>query len=97
MTIHTALLIALIALQIADGYTTIQALRTGKAREANGLVAKLMDKIGRDVAVVGLKVLVVVALVYYRLSIPLWMLAGLTAVYVVVVARNIGVLRKLRK
>ena len=97
MTLPEALFYLLVALQIADGYTTIQGLRTGKAREVNPILAKLIGEIGRDRAVVGVKLLAIAGLWYSRTGTPVWAMAAMAAVYVYVIAGNVRVLREVNK
>ncbi len=94
MTLTDYLFWAVIALQVADAAITIHALRTGKTREANPIVAKLISKLGRDRAVVGLKIISIGALFYFRDQATLWPLVGLAALYAVVVVNNVRVIRK---
>lgn len=93
MTLTDYLFWALVAMQVADGYTTIQALRTGRAHEANPLLAKLIGKIGRDRAVVGAKLLCVAGLWYGRADTPLWAMGALAALYAYTVINNVRVMR----
>lgn len=94
MTTLDYLFWVVIALQVADAATTIHALRTGKTREANPIVAKLISEIGRDRAVVGFKLVSIGALFYFRDQATLWPLAGLAALYAVVLANNLRVIRE---
>jgi hypothetical protein len=93
VNIHDYLFWALVALQLADGYTTIEGLRSGAAREANPLLARLIGRVGRDRAVVGVKLLAIAGLWYGRSEVPLWMMGALTALYVYVIANNVRVIR----
>jgi hypothetical protein len=93
VNIHDYLFWALVALQVADGYTTIEGLRSGAAREANPLLARLIGKVGRDRAVVGVKLLAIAGLWYGRPDVPLWMMGALAALYVYVIANNVRVIR----
>lgn len=93
MTLPEALFYLLVALQIADGYTTIQGLRTGKEREVNPILAKLIGEIGRDRAVVGVKLLAIAGLWYGRAGTSLWALVAMAAVYIYVIANNVRVMR----
>ena len=93
MTHHELLFIALVILQIADAALTINALRTGYAKESNPLIAKLIGKVGRDRAVVGIKIISIVGawLVYDQA--PLGALGAGVALYAAVVINNVRVLR----
>lgn len=94
ITLHTALLIALIVLQVADAALTIKGMKSG-ATEANPIVRWLVGAIGRDGALLALKAAAIAALVYYIDQTPTVLLAGLAAVYAVVVVRNVRVVRAL--
>ena len=93
MNIHDYLFWALVAMQVADGYTTIQGLRSGAAREANPLLAKLIGKVGRDRAAVGVKLLCIAGLWYGRADTPLWMMGALAALYAYTIINNVRVMR----
>lgn len=84
-------------MQVIDGYTTIEGLRTGAMHEANPLLAKLIGQVGRDRAVVGVKLLAIAGLWYGRADAPLWMLAGMAAMYVYVIGNNVRLLRGVSK
>ena len=94
MTLHDYLAVALVLLQIADIATTIKALRLPGTREANPFMAKLMDKIGRDRALVGLKLIFIALLLATYQVAPWQVLAGAVALYVFVVVKNILVIRR---
>ena len=93
MTLPEALFYLLVVLQIADGYTTIQGLRTGKAREANPILAKLIGEVGRDRAVVGVKLACIAGLWYGRADTPLWAMGALAALYTYTIINNVRVMR----
>jgi len=93
MTHHEMLFAALVILQIADAALTIAGLRTGYAKEANPLVEKLIGKVGRDRAIVGIKLIAIAGLWYGYALVPLWALGAGVALYVAVVANNVRVLR----
>ncbi|MGP1680841.1 MAG: DUF5658 family protein [Giesbergeria sp.] len=97
MTLPEALFYLLVALQIADGYTTIKALRTGNAREANPIVAKLIGAVGRDRAVAGLKLIAIAGLWYGRADTPLWAMGALAALYAYTIINNVRVMRRSAK
>lgn len=87
------LLVILIALQVADGWTTWRALSDGKAREANPLLAWLMERIGTVPALLAVKGAGVAISVYLVLSAPV--AAGLMALgYAAIVANNLRVMRR---
>ena len=96
ITLHTALLIALIALQIADAALTINIMRLG-GRETNKLLILLIGKFGRDAVLVGSKLAFIAAAVYWRDQISVQVLAFVVAGYVGIVAWNVRVLIKQRE
>lgn len=96
MTLHTALLISLIALQVADAALTIETMRLG-GREMNGVVAWFMKKMGRDAGLVVLKLALIAALIYWRDQVSVQALAFVVAGYVGIVGWNVRVLIKQRE
>lgn len=94
MNMQDYLFWALVALQVADGYTTIQGLRSGASAEANPLLAKLIGQIGRDRSVVGVKLACIAALWYWRADTPLWMMGALAALYTYTIINNVRVMRR---
>ena len=91
-------LIAVIAVQQAlDVWTTITALNTGRAREANGPLRRLMDRIGVLPTLLSTK-LVFGALVVFTVQATLvWyvVLGCIIALYTWVLFNNFRVLRKI--
>lgn len=61
ITLHTALLVALIALQVADAALTINIMRLG-GRETNKLLILMIGRFGRDAVLVGSKLALIAAL-----------------------------------
>ena len=96
ITLHTALLAALIALQVADAALTINIMRLG-GRETNGIVKWLIGRLGRDAALVASKLAFIAAAVYWRDQISVQALAFVVAGYVGIVAWNVRVLIKQRE
>lgn len=89
-----ALLIVCIVLQILDGWSTMRVLDHG-GRELNGVVAWLMNKLGREHGIIVAKALAVllgIVLVIYKQPIPL---AVLDAIYVAVVINNSLTMRRM--
>lgn len=89
------LLIAFIALQLADFYTTYTVIRTGKGSEGNPVLAWLFGRIGY---VPGLAIVkgLMIAGASYLTNYPNGdiLLGGISLLYVWVVYNNITVLRK---
>lgn len=89
------LFIALVALNIADAYTTLRILKLG-GRERNPVMAWAFRHLGPLPALLAFKA-AVLALVWFNLPIfPLWAMAGMNAFYVYVVHNNLRVLRGLK-
>lgn len=92
--LNEILLAVLIASQLADGWSTLQALKNGAGAEANPLIAALMDKMGTRSALWVTKLAMVgIAVFLYSIGDTAW-LAILCAVYVAAVLNNINALRK---
>lgn len=97
MATHYALLGALVILQGADIWSTWRVLAAG-GRELNPVVAEFIARLGLLPGLVAVKLpptLAAVAATYYGL-LPWWLLAGLCALYVGVVANNLRALRRMR-
>ena len=80
------LLILLAVLQLLDGYTTTRILNSG-GRELNPVMAKAFAKFGTQQTLIAKGVLVVLAGYIASLT-TVWLLAGICAVYVVVIDHN---------
>jgi len=91
------LLMAFIALQIADIWTTHKCLQRPDRKEANKVIAWLMSKMGVLPALIALKVPIICAVGYVTLclSVPWWPIAlvMLCVFYAAVVVNNIRLLR----
>lgn len=84
-------LVAVLMAQIADLETSYEALKDGENREANPLVARVMEKIGLlpalvVVKAVGMAVAVVIARSGY--SVAPWLLGVIALIYAYVVIQN---------
>lgn len=79
-----ALLFIFILLQIADCLTTVYILRQG-GREANPFMKWLFDKIGIPAALIGMKLIVLIAVF---IAWDEWLTLGLDAAYLGVVGWN---------
>ena len=83
-----------ILLQIADVWTTMAALKTGKAHEANPVMEWFMDKLGVVPSLLIIKAVVIGVVVYF---VNVWIiLAILNCLYAFVVYLNIKTLQKLK-
>jgi len=92
------LMIAVIAVQQAlDVWTTITALATGRAKEANGPLRKLMDTVGVLPALLCTKVVFGALVVFTAQATLAWymVLGLLIALYTWVLFNNFRVLRKI--
>lgn len=92
--INNLLLFGVLALQVADGWTTYQAIRLGGS-EKNPVVAWLMRQIGVVPGLVLAKGAVAYIVLYALHGAP-WMWAALV-LYSAVVANNVRVIRDLRE
>ncbi len=94
MTITTILLISALLLQVLDLVTTIVAIRSGAAHEANPVLRWFFDRIGWVASLVALKSIVC------ALCVALWAggytvgLAVVVAAYLLVVVNNVLVLQR---
>ena len=94
----TELLILFAALQLLDIYTTLRVLRAG-GRELNPVMAWLMAHMGVPQALVAMKVIVVLTVIWaslWLLLLPLWVLVVLCVLYVAVVVNTMHVLRAMQ-
>ena len=89
---NTAFLIGFIALQVADGVTTAMILARG-GRELNPAVRWMIEKLGARTALAAAKVIAIIAFALILDHVPWSVLAGLCALYVVVCANNLRVLK----
>lgn len=87
----------LIVQQLLDVFTTVTALKTGKAVEANKILKKAMDKIGVTPALVAFKIPFVTLILLFPEPTVVWYVALLTAVlgYTWVLYNNFTVLRRI--
>jgi hypothetical protein len=89
MKLPTILALILFAL---DAASTIYGIHSGKASEGNGLLKKVMDRIGVVPAVLLSRVPFLAAL--YFLNVPDWSLWAIVGMCALVVANNARVLLK---
>lgn len=92
----TGILFAMLcALSLADCWTTYIALKSGKGRELNKVLAWLMDKIGMVPALVLIKGIFLTVVYLYCMN---FIALGIViAMYVAVVGNNLIILRKISK
>jgi hypothetical protein len=90
---NTAFLFIFIALQAADIWSTLTALKLG-GREVNPILAKLFERFDPLATMVAVKLLGVWALWYLD---NYWITGLMCALYLYVVDRNLGVIEKLKK
>ena len=97
MSLLYVLLIILAIQQALDVWTTKVALGTGRAREANGPLKRLMDKVGIMPALLGTKVLFGALIAFTVQDTVIWyvVLGLLNTLYTWVLVNNFRVLRKL--
>lgn len=94
MSFTDTLVIAVIVLQVLDGWTTYEAIRTRNGREANPIVRKVIERMGLYPGLLLVKGVVIVGMVVAR-QYGVWeadgatfVLALLVALYVFVVTKN---------
>lgn len=88
-----------LALQLADGWTTYQAIKRGAGRERNPVVRRFIDRLGLFWGLAALKLSGSTVVVYgwannWWTGVWLWLLAAVTFGYVLVVANNWRVLHR---
>ena len=99
MTVIDALIVAVVALQVLDGWTTYKVLRSGKGTEANPVVRKVIERLGVYPGLMAVKggaiVCVIVARQYgvWVGDVAIYVLALAVVLYVVVVAQNWKVMK----
>lgn len=97
MTLITVLLIVVAIQQVLDVWTTKVALGTGRAKEANGPLRRLMDKVGIMPALLFTKA-VFGALIFFTVQdTVMWYvsLGLIIALYTYILTNNFRVLRKI--
>lgn len=93
----TLLCLVGIALQVLDYASTRLVIERGRGAEGNPLIAWLIDRIGHRPALVIFKLLVVGCFVFLWIAgyggskSAIWVVAGLDALYVFVVLRNLKI------
>ena len=93
VSVNTAFLLIFIALQVADVWTTLTALKLG-GREVNPVLAKAFNYADPLAVMVAVKLAGIWALWY----LDMYFVTGLMcAVYLWVVDRNLGVIETLKK
>ena len=92
---HLALLIAFVALQIADVVTTMIALKKG-AQEGNPLLAPLFKKFGAMPVLLASKIVIVASVVTIHQTLTNFALGLGVVVYGAVVLNNLIVLRRMK-
>ena len=92
----TNFFLILVALQLADIYTTLRAIKLG-AVETNTLVHKLMGIFGLKEGLLLVKIAAMIPLWVFRDLTPLWAWIALIVFYVAVIWNNLGVIRKLKE
>ena len=97
MTLLYTLLVILFVQQVLDVWTTKTALDTGRAREANGPLSRLMNTVGVMPALLGTKVLFGGLVAFTVEDTVAWhlVLVALVLLYAWVLTNNFRVLRKL--
>ncbi len=89
-------LIVFILLQLADGYTTMKALKSASNYEANPVMKFLMQKIGKLPALALMKILMSAGMSYaYVFSGPFITLIP-NLIYVYVIYNNVRVLKGIK-
>jgi len=84
----------LLALHALDAWTTRRALKSGKAKEANGPLRRLMDKIGVKPAMLVVSLAALLPVWYFRID-DLWVQALLLGINAAAVINNLRVLRRI--
>ena len=97
MTLLNILIITLVAQQVLDVWTTKKALDTGKAKEANGPLRRLMDSVGVMPALLLTKCIFVPMVLLLADATIAWyiVLGSLVALYTWVLTNNFRVLKKI--
>ena len=97
MTLLNLLIITLVVQQVLDVWTTKKALDTGKAKEANGPLRRLMDSVGVMPALLLTKCIFVPMVLMLADATIAWyiVLGSLVALYTWVLANNFRVLKKI--
>lgn len=91
---YSYLLCAVIVLQLADIVTTYVGLKSRKAIESNGFLARLMARVGVLPALMIIKGVFIGWLLYFSPLLPVWALGVICAGYCVVIFNNVLVLQK---
>ncbi len=97
MTLQTALFVLVVLLQAADIATTVADLRSG-ASERNGLIAQLQSVFGLTGGTLLAKVAILCAFFWYSggiEAVPVYAYLIMVAMYVIIVANNVRVYRRL--
>lgn len=86
----------MLALQIVDAWSTYTALKTGRVREANGLLRALMKAVGVKEALWIVK-LAYLAWLWINPPTDAWAQWLALVIYIAVAVNNLRILRKLKK
>jgi len=88
------LFVVLCVLQMCDGYSTKSLIDAGVASEANPLMSLFIKHLGTFAGLAVPKAVLLALACTFLLPFP-WLLGAVCAVYVVVVANNFRLMRKL--
>ena len=91
MTLNEVLFVILAALNLADVYTTMCGLASGKT-EANSAMVWLIEKIGTAPALLLSKAVFLGFIYWYLELMPAWVIGALIGLYVYTVISNIKVI-----
>ncbi len=88
------LLISIIFLQILDIYTTHKALSLSHVYEANPVIRFLISKLGKTFGLLLIKFVFVGLLIFLYPYLPIYVLIGISILYLGVIINNILVIKR---
>lgn len=91
---NIALIVVFILLQVLDALSTLRVLRAG-GRELNPVIKWVMNQYGREVGLIGFKVIITLILVRFVMLTSTPVAIGFVILYILVVGNNLRVMKKM--
>lgn len=91
---NIALIIAFILLQVLDVMSTLRILRAN-GREINPIMKWVMNQYGREIGLIGFKVIATLIVVRFMMITSTPAAIGFVVLYVLVVGNNLRVMKKM--
>lgn len=93
MTLPDILALSLIMFQFIDGYVTLMYLSIKVSGRVNFFLRTLIDILGKETAVILIKIIVITIIIYLYRIIPVWSLMIIILVYIGIILNKIRLIK----